>query len=1670
MRTTTRRNTLDIALDVLRCYALAQDADRWITVKPNGEEEKGRPVLIESETGEIKAGMGGKFTGKKLSELPQSKNPHPITEAKWQARQKRLAEKQAVKGGLQEGHKAFPKRHAIKGEAEELGHKYYIVDNPLYQKAKELQEKLGEKQFRKQVPQDIQRMLDDGVTELKLRQDKVSVENGDIVGGNPQYGQYGRFSRDLDMEGAEIEQKAARSERMTKAAAERKVKEEAAKQERIKASAPDTDEHGRPVAPKRPEGVPDGYWNGKVYSGNRVYIDGREIKLTKEKVEALQKWQNDYAEYKKARETDTKAAPKQYLDVAYEDRDEAKAAGARWDPSVKKWYWDKRDGDMPEALNEVSGRRQRQWQQEREERARQRDAQERQQREEERKAGVSTTVVLGRYNEGDVTQIDGQWVRVEKVGKRQKIDENMPSVYGARLLGHEGDWGTEVKIRPASESEIRSAKEEGARSRHGNAANTIPGLKELYGTSGQERKNLLAQYPHAAAYLKAEKEAYSANYELAAIGRKALERVKAGDWQGAMEEMEKEKNAFLERHIWDSAPRPIAMDFDLAMDADNPANYPEMRGASGGHLALDRSSVRTVDENGYMHVKSSHITKATVNPYYGREIPGWREEGLDPDKVYYGLRDPEELKKSVPTWAGLPLHIEHHIDSAEDPQKLTRVGTVGTEIRWNEPYIDAPLTVWDQTAIDGIEDGSFRELSCAYRYEPDFTPGTWNGKRYDFVMRNIRGNHVALVEEGRAGSDVLVADAKPAAMRRRNVLDVALDVLRGYALAMDEERWITVKPNGEEGKGRPVLIEGSTGEIKAGMGGKFNGRSIDDVPRGKNPHPVTEAKYQARQQRERRKQAEALIDEHKFTYSKGPDGKETMRHARYGVTRGNYLDPKEAAPLRDTILEVLREREAAKSKETAQPAQTQPAPSPVERPALSERTWKKPGKSTFDGDPNKRYKVSLNGGEADGYTNGSIVFFGFTPESMEKHPVEQKDGKDYVFSMTLESNPDGTVTSKRGQVSDEQKFNRELTYQGVKGDENHKVAVALFSNPKNSEYATSISDRYLNSIMYYAKKRHGKDADVKFLQGEPDRFSNRERGHIQPIVATVNGEPFAFFMPMNTLYRPDGSQAPRRPVSFGDPSYRSQPAAPTEPARPPGPKSGERLKTNSDRTIQVGGEYARSVGKATWQDAFGGGKRGVDKEAVLGYAHTRAAEENEPQFVYPSKYRKKDYWAAMSPSGYWGPWESEQRKSPNSTGYVVYPDGSVYQAQVNFGKDSALDGAIGGQKHKKREGLMSRFMKWFRGAQDGDPAVEKKEVDLAQAIIDLHRKDPVTGEIRDDVSEDADKAAEVRVLVERLKGKIPPEDYERLFGAIAALAAEEEAQDEEGGQLMFEETKGREEEGRENIHADAMRAAGCDAEDPDEARAFAGGVKYGEELERNPAEREKLDREHESEGMRRAMDACGVDAENPSETKAFAEGVKYGEENARQKAEDEDPEDEDKPVGDEDKNAMIDKILAAVPDLTDEQKKKIADTLSDLAYSPATGDEELEKKVEGAADRAFRKRRFLGATDAARIRAQATSDAMARMRDIAEACRVVRPLVGEMDSLAFDSANDVYGYTLEQMGKRPRKYDRRAWRGMVEMLLDNHAALATDAALRAREAKRIPDAGPFRFLKNITVG
>lgn len=180
-------------------------------------------------------------------------------------------------------------------------------------------------------------------------------------------------------------------------------------------------------------------------------------------------------------------------------------------------------------------------------------------------------------------------------------------------------------------------------------------------------------------------------------------------------------------------------------------------------LAIDAESKRTYDENGFLHVSISPLTRVQVAPYRGCEIPGWQELGLEPERVYRGYRPASELSKpeTIESVNGIPIQLAHHMDYADNPAKNTRVGSTGTDGAFHSPFLTNSLHIQDKNAIDRVNDGSMRELSLAYRYKPVFQSGeTPDGEKYDFIMTDISANHLALVDEGRAGHEVLVYDSK----------------------------------------------------------------------------------------------------------------------------------------------------------------------------------------------------------------------------------------------------------------------------------------------------------------------------------------------------------------------------------------------------------------------------------------------------------------------------------------------------------------------------------------------------------------------------------------------------------------------------------------------------------------------------------------------------------------------------------------------------------------------------------------------------------------------------------------------------------------------------------------------------------------------------------------------
>ena len=199
----------------------------------------------------------------------------------------------------------------------------------------------------------------------------------------------------------------------------------------------------------------------------------------------------------------------------------------------------------------------------------------------------------------------------------------------------------------------------------------------------------------------------------------------------------------------------VEMD-DAEIEADDCDVTPDSAMDSARRLAFDRR-METID--GHLVVTDCNISKANVCPYLGSEIPNSEALRLEPSKIYMLYRDAAELQAAVKTYDRVPLMMQHVAVHADSPQQFLVAGTV-SNARFSHPFLKADLTIWTREGIDAVESGAQRELSCGYRYVAEMSPGTSpDGVKYDGRMTQIVANHVALVEAGRAGPDVMVADA-----------------------------------------------------------------------------------------------------------------------------------------------------------------------------------------------------------------------------------------------------------------------------------------------------------------------------------------------------------------------------------------------------------------------------------------------------------------------------------------------------------------------------------------------------------------------------------------------------------------------------------------------------------------------------------------------------------------------------------------------------------------------------------------------------------------------------------------------------------------------------------------------------------------------------------------------
>ncbi len=266
---------------------LAMDS-RWITVKPNGAENKGSPVKID-ESGRIEAGMGGRFNGEKINEVRKSfvgaKTPskeHLAAVGKEAAHRSELAE---ISSSIDKNFTA--------GNVQELNNTTTKLFNRYIDKSipENIRKEYGE--LRKQVFKKIDELknISTGATSKTVTQPEKNQPNNvkEEIGGN---------------------------------------------NNKTVTTEPKIPDWYAEIRKKHS----DPYWNGKFYDGrkkdtHRIYVSNKEYTISSEQKAELEQHRKDWAAFKASQQ-----AGGTYLNVPYEQRELAKQHGAKWNPDKKKWY------------------------------------------------------------------------------------------------------------------------------------------------------------------------------------------------------------------------------------------------------------------------------------------------------------------------------------------------------------------------------------------------------------------------------------------------------------------------------------------------------------------------------------------------------------------------------------------------------------------------------------------------------------------------------------------------------------------------------------------------------------------------------------------------------------------------------------------------------------------------------------------------------------------------------------------------------------------------------------------------------------------------------------------------------------------------------------------------------------------------------------------------------------------------------------------------------------------------------------------------------------------------------------------------------------------------------------------------------------------------------------
>lgn len=173
---------------------------------------------------------------------------------------------------------------------------------------------------------------------------------------------------------------------------------------------------------------------------------------------------------------------------------------------------------------------------------------------------------------------------------------------------------------------------------------------------------------------------------------------------------------------------------------------------------LDRANIGQIKRTaeGYIATQARAV-RSGIQEYMAFEFGDLAiADGFDRDDIIRIYRPPESVfsKDSLKSAVHIPITVDHPAEMVDSENYADlAVGEVSTDVMRDGEFVAFSIMVKDKRGIEAIDAGKV-ELSAGYTAELVRV----NHTDYDYVMGKPNYNHLAIVDQARAGSDARIGD------------------------------------------------------------------------------------------------------------------------------------------------------------------------------------------------------------------------------------------------------------------------------------------------------------------------------------------------------------------------------------------------------------------------------------------------------------------------------------------------------------------------------------------------------------------------------------------------------------------------------------------------------------------------------------------------------------------------------------------------------------------------------------------------------------------------------------------------------------------------------------------------------------------------------------------------